>query len=575
MAIIKSFSSFQNLSNFSTFIVDRNPNSDFFRITEFKETFSGGKNGFLIEGSEFLKETTEVKIEILDVEGNPVYFEPGKGIPDYYEGVSSLISVHVYPDTPIGIGKITVLGELKEYINENGTLLPIPNEWKGVYNVKWERTFKINRNLSNEDTVRFYRRPLVSITELVKPIFTKTIPNITQIGLLEGIALQPTAGSNLTNWTAGTSYKLKITDGTNWTSSVDDNTISIPSLGYSPSVREVLNSKEILVDIPYSVGNIVQNFSSIPYTTTFEYLEGQTVSESALTGSFARINISNLKTFVGDVARVKVFRKSRNEVTDFQFVQESKLEASELLRDITISSDTEISYGNFTEANLSNYWVTSSNQHPVSINVNILQSSVKTDYNFSAGGIQQLITSESFSITKDVEYTLTFKTLISGSLNGSEYLRGYLSSSDGYQQTFLTVSGSDIFKTRQIVSQNIIANPISSSNAKLVFDISGSDWYISNVSLKNAQETSFSPDEFLLIQDIPRKLASETFDFRFEFYDINNNYIPVDVVCVCYISMVVMISQQAVQLLYLLNRIETHLDFLVVLLVIPLFNKYN
>jgi hypothetical protein len=176
MAIIKSFSPFQNLSNFSTFVVDRNPNSDFFRITEFKETFSGGKNGFLIEGSEFLKETTEVKIEILDVDGNPVYFEPGKGIPDYYEGVSSLVSVHVYPDTPIGIGKITVLGELKEYINENGTILPIPNEWKGVYNVKWERTFKINRNIANEDIVRFYRRPLVSITELVKPIFSKTIP---------------------------------------------------------------------------------------------------------------------------------------------------------------------------------------------------------------------------------------------------------------------------------------------------------------------------------------------------------------------------------------------------------------
>ena len=66
----------------------------------------------------------------------------------------------------------------------------------------------------------------------------------------------------------------------------------------------------------------------------------------------------------------------------------------------------------------------------------------------------------------------------------------------------------------------------------MVFEISGSDWYISNVSLKNAQETSFSPDEFILIQEIPRKLASETFDFRFEFYDINNNYIPVDVTAV-------------------------------------------
>ena len=64
---------------------------------------------------------------------------------------------------------------------------------------------------------------------------------------------------------------------------------------------------------------------------------------------------------MGDVARVKVFRKSRNAVGDFQFVQESKLESSELLRDITTNSDTELSYGRFDESNLSNYWITSSN----------------------------------------------------------------------------------------------------------------------------------------------------------------------------------------------------------------------
>ena len=291
MAIIKSYSPFLNLSNFSTFIVDTNPNSEYFRINEFKEVFSGGKNGFLIAGSEFLKETTEVKIEILDVAGNPIYFEPGDGTPEYYEGLSTLISVHVYPDTPIGLGKITILGELKNYVNQDGTILPIPEEWKGVYNVKWERTFNINRNLANEDIVRFYRRPSVTITELVKPIFSKTIPSITQSGSVEGIAIQPIQNANLSNWTAGTLYKLKITDGTNWTSSIDDNIIDIPSLGYSPTVIEVLNNKEVLVNVPYTENSIVKNFTSTPYTSSFEYVEGQTVNTSILTGSFAKINI--------------------------------------------------------------------------------------------------------------------------------------------------------------------------------------------------------------------------------------------------------------------------------------------
>ena len=37
------------------------------------------------------------------------------------------------------VHKITILGELKTYVDENGKVLPIPDEWKGVYNVKWEK----------------------------------------------------------------------------------------------------------------------------------------------------------------------------------------------------------------------------------------------------------------------------------------------------------------------------------------------------------------------------------------------------------------------------------------------------
>ena len=170
MARIKKYSPEQKLSSFQTLVVDENTNSDYFRITEFNDTFTGGKNGFLIEGSEYLKETTEIKIEITDVAGNPIYYEPGKGIPEYYEGISSLIAVYIYNDTPIGLGKITVLGELKEY-NDNGVKRVVPDEWKGTYNLKWERTFQVNKILANEDRVRFLKRPQINIDEINKPIF--------------------------------------------------------------------------------------------------------------------------------------------------------------------------------------------------------------------------------------------------------------------------------------------------------------------------------------------------------------------------------------------------------------------
>ena len=528
MAIIKSFASYQNLSNFGTFINDQVRTSEYFRITEFKDTFTGGKNGFLIEGSEHLKETTEIKIEILDVTGTPIYYEPGNGIPEYYEGISKIVSVHVYEDTPIGLGKITVLGELKTYIDENGVVRDVPAEWGGVYNVKWERTFNVNKNLANETIVRFYKRPKIVIDEINKPIFNITTPSITQTGLVEGIPQQPVYGTDIRNWTAGTLYKLKITDGTNWTSSVDENLIEIPSLGYSAIIKEVLNNKEIFVDIPYAISSSVSNFPPSTYTTTFDHIEGQTIINSALTGSFAKIQLSDLKTFVGDVARVKVYRKSRNEVGDYQFIQDTKLESSEILKDITTTANTELSYGQFTESNIKNYWVSGSATHPMTINVDKLNASVKVDYTGTNYDNKALfITSQSFSLTEGVEYALAFKTLLSGSADPTKTLKAYFSGSDYPQQTIVSVTNSAIYTTKQNVTQNVKAT--KTGDAKLVFEFAGDDWYLANVSLQNAQETSFSPDEFTLIQDIPRKLASETYDFKFEFYDINNNYIPVDV----------------------------------------------
>ena len=532
MAIIKSFSPFQNLSNFQTFLVDDNPLSDYFRITEFKDTFTGGKNGFLIEGSEFLKETTEVKIELLDVNGNPIYFEPGDGIPEYYEGTSKLVSVHVYDDTPIGLGKITILGELKNYVDTNGSVIPVPSEWKGIYNVKWQRTFKVNKNLNNEDIVRFYKRPLVNIDELVKPIFTKSVNQVTDSeSTVTGIAQLPNAGTNLSTYRGGTFYKLIKSSGS-WDIDVDENTIDVTIDGslYSPKIIEVLNDREVLVDIPYTHESIVSNCVSQSYSVTDTDVQNETIGESAVTGSFAKIDITQLKTFVGDVARVKVFRKSRSSANDFQFVQESRLESTELLRDITTTENTELSYGRFDQTNLDTYWVTTSIDHPTEIDSSILSQAVKVDYNGS--GVQKLITSQSFSISKDVEYTLNFRTLLSGSISDDKYLKAYFSGSyengSPFTQSFVDVTPDGSYVVRKTITENVIAQ--RNIDAKLVFEFKGDDWYISNVSLKNAQDTSFSPDEFTLIQDIPRKLASETFDFRFEFYDINNNYIPVNVV---------------------------------------------
>jgi hypothetical protein len=525
MARIKKYSPEQNLSSFQTFIVDDTPNSEYFRITEFKDTFTGGKNGFLIEGSEYLKESTEIKIELLDVNGDPIYYEPGNGIPEYYEGISKLIAVYIYNDTPIGLGKITILGELKEY-DDNGVKREVPAEWKGAYNVKWERTFQINKSLPNEDKVRFYRRPAVTIDEIVKPIFSGNPPVVTQTGTLDGIPLVPTQGGNLSNFTLPTSYRLKVNSGNNWTGSIEGEVISFDNINYSPTINEVVNETELIVSPPYSQNNIVQSFTNEDYSLEFPYIEGVGDLATALTGSFAKISITDMKTFVGDAARVKVFRRSQSNLTDFEFVQEIQLESNEVLRDITTFAKKEEPYGFFSQPVINDYWVTSSNDFNVSFNQNYLYNSAKLD----SSPNNFFFTSQSFSIQDGVEYTLDFNVRVSGSIDNTDYLKVFLSGSNngtGVSQTITTINSSNGVLQKTNINENIVADAFDS--AKLYFEVSGSDWYINNVSLKASQETSFSPDEITFIQQVPKTLVEETFDYRFEFYDINNNFIPVRV----------------------------------------------
>ena len=535
MARIKKYSPTidPHLKYYETFLVDTDPNSQYFKITEFKDVFTGGKNAFLIEGSEYLMETTEIKIEILDVAGNPIYFEPGQGIPQYYEGISKVVAVYVYEDTPIGDANITVLGELKQYF-DGAELKDIPAEWKGIYNVKWQKNFKTNRLLSNEDKVRFYKRPVVNITELVKPLFTTALTTVTQKGLVNGTPITPANGQSLANYSLPTYYKLTTTDDTFWTGSVAGTTLEFLDLGYTPIVNEVINARELLVSTPYTINGNVVPFTAQGYTASFSYLEGIDKTASALTGSFAKINITDLKTFTGDVARVKVFRKSESYIGDYQFVQEVVLESNELLVDLETVTKNQENYGILTNSIIKNYWVTSSNAISATFNQNYLYDSVKLDSPIS----NYFYTTKSLSTNEGKEYTLSFNVRLGANTSGNNYIRAFLSGSKQsvisnitktiqVEQDFTKIYSDDNLLVKSTSTNNITAEQID--NPKLYFEVVGNGWYIANVSFTAAQETAFSPDEITFIQSVPRSLPAETFDYRFEFYDINNNYVPVRV----------------------------------------------
>jgi hypothetical protein len=535
MAIIKKYPEtlYPNLTTYNTFVVDTNPNSTYFRITEFKESFTGGKNGFLIEGSEHLKETTEIKIEILDVDGNPIYWEPGNGIPEYYEGLSKVVAVYIYEDTPIGEAKITVLGELKTYIDSDGVVRDVPDEWKSVYNLKWERAFKVNRLLLNEDKVRFYKRPDVRIDELVKPLFSAATPVVIQTGSVDGTAIAPQSQQKLTNYTLPTFYRLTINDNANWTGSIVGTRLSFPELNWNPLVEQVITNKELFVSDPYTIDGYVENLDNVGYTASFADTSNTSNLKTALTGSFAKITISNLETFVGDVVSVDIYRKSLSKIGDYEFVQKVILESNEILKDYDTKEKNEEVYGILSADVLKNYWVTSSNALTSQFNQNYLYNSSKLD---ASGTKNYFHTTQSFSLVEGGEYSLNFNTR---KLNTGGELRVFISGSKEttfngnlttaqVEQNIITVDGtSNSYLQKTLITKNFKADNIS--NAKLYFEVTGNDWYVADISLKSSQESSFSPNEVTFVQSVPRSLIAETFQYLFKFYDVNGNLIPISI----------------------------------------------
>ena len=193
MSVIKRRAKLQNLQSINTAVEETGLNSQYFNITDLPEELSSGKTAFLIKGSQFLKDNVQIKLEILDNSGNPVYIEPVK---NYKEAGGVRVSIAVYNDTPTGIATLTVLGE----IDPAKVDFDIPQEFIGAYNVKYTRTLSINQSSRNTSPIRFYKRPKLDVNETIKGQVTPTASSTGSLsyntGKVVGTPKQGTEGNN-------------------------------------------------------------------------------------------------------------------------------------------------------------------------------------------------------------------------------------------------------------------------------------------------------------------------------------------------------------------------------------------
>ena len=164
MAAVKRFNKLLGLENIDVLIDDRET-SRFITITDMPQSLPQGKSAFLIEVSPYLKEGTELQIDFIDSNGQSIYSEP---VQNYLEGTSRTISVEVYDDTAAGIATLIIVGELEFIPQDPGQfsdVTPVPEEFRGAYNIRLTREVIINPAEINTQPIKFYASPQLRAIE--------------------------------------------------------------------------------------------------------------------------------------------------------------------------------------------------------------------------------------------------------------------------------------------------------------------------------------------------------------------------------------------------------------------------
>lgn len=150
----------QFLNKVPVLIQDSSQESVYFNIKKLDSYFTGGKNAFLITGTALLELNTTIQLEILDVNGNAIYVE---AIRNFSEGGSRVVVVEIYENTPRGAATLTILGTARQFSDGQ----PIPDEWQGRINLRWQKKLIIEPKARNNTPIRIKRQPEIITNELL------------------------------------------------------------------------------------------------------------------------------------------------------------------------------------------------------------------------------------------------------------------------------------------------------------------------------------------------------------------------------------------------------------------------
>jgi len=547
----------RNLDQLSTYITDQSSlSSNIFNITEFPLEFTIGKNLIKLKGNANIFEIgTELAIEILDSNRNPIYHE----IIDYIESdTSRVLAVYIYDTTPAGNCTVTIAAVLNQlYTGEQ-----IPPVWRNKLNVKWTKNVSVNNKATNTSEIIFEdtKLPTVEVSEQIGVRLDRIYENNEQFptyttGLIE---FETRNNSVLAKITGG-EFDPKFSGGT-LTVTNPVNALPIPLLTtssakpYTSKIKKILNKDFIELNDRYVFTysqSLTQHefikFDASPFSLSYEAVP--TYIPTQHSESFALTQIKNLDPGTGDVSRIKLYINSSGTIGTYELINDISLEPTEIFVDATGSIFPDVSIGYFTSQSIiDSYWEV--NQYngkntvtkpTLTFSTSSLNNSLIVTPSVLYSGDQNAIVLQTTSslpgvFVKDSEYKIIFDAIgIKNSLSNLEnpkiciYLSG---SAFDYDNTNLQNDYYPILLGKKIgeyetpnnnqrldnLQFNFTAD--KTGNGSLLILIESGEWQFSDIRTSTSAEKGFTENYTRFRTDIPVKHKSDNeIKFKIEYYN--------------------------------------------------------
>ena len=336
---------------------------------------------------------------------------------------------------------------------------------------------------------------------------------------------------------------------------------SIPTTG-SFEVIKVKNSSTIIPDKPFRIrDNQLQQIVDAPITDasfSIEFAPEATQSISITNfRSYADVRVANIRTFSGDVFRTKIYRKSEESIGDYEVFADLPLESSELLLNTHEGTGLERTGYFIGQEDINKYWEVSQSAAGVtgapSASVMAYDIDKQMDSMYISGSTLEVNQSVEVKLKKTYAFTLeenvnydftaelygiTTPKVLQTETGGTETksvaeLEVYLSGSNipaqqgseafGAKLGVLRISENETEKDFKVTTGDF-ESTAKSENCILILKVNSGKWYVSDISIRPATETGFSPDLFTFQAPMPaNEQRPETYEFIAEFYDVNNN----------------------------------------------------